>query len=142
MDEKTDQQFIASLDMTDEMRIQLAIDEFYEFTKGFDGDTDKIVRMKLIRNNIINMVHTYLKKYNNELIMKEFYERLKKAKQNAIRDNKIHKYEQFMNEIRVVQEYKGIQENIAEKLGEQLFEMFKNSEVIDNGRTATNDTNI
>lgn len=135
---------LAEQDITDEMRIQFAMDEFYENMKGFDNSIDKLRRIKLMRNNIVNMMDTYLKKFNNRLIMQEFYEKLQKAKAKATNNGKINKYTQFMNEMRVMQEYKGIRENIAEKLGEQLFELFKNSknsEVIPRDiHTETNDT--
>ena len=71
------------------------------------------------------MMDTYLKKYDNNMIMKDFYKKLRTAKQKAIQGNKINKYNQYMNEIRVIQEFKGIDENIADKLAEQLFEQWK-----------------
>lgn len=112
----------APIDITDEMRIQFAIDEFYEYIKGYDGEPEKITRMKLMRNNILNIMDTYLKKFDNPLIMKDFRKRLIRAKQDATNNDKILKYNQFMNEIRVVQEFKGIKENIASKLADQIFQ--------------------
>ena len=100
---------------TDEGRIQIAINEFYESIKSYDDDIDKFRKITIMRNNIINMTDTYLKKFKNKLIMKEFYTRLKKAKKTAK-----NKYQQYMNEIRVIQEYKGIQENIADKLATEF----------------------
>jgi len=141
MEEEQNQQYLADPNLTDEMRIQIAIDEFYDFVKTFDGESEKITKMKLMRNNILNITDTYLKKFNNELILEEFRERLLDAKKNASNNGKINKYKQFMNELRVVQEYKGIQQNIAEKLAEQLFDLFKKSEVLPDGRPTTNDTN-
>lgn len=111
--------------MSDEMRIQFTIDEFYEITKRLENDQDKIRALKLLRNIAINMMDTYLKKYDNQMIMKDFYTRLTMAKTKATVGNKINKYQQYMNEIRVIQEFKGIDENIAEKLAEQLFEQWK-----------------
>jgi len=115
--------------MSDEMRIQFTIDEFYEITKRLENDQDKIRALKLLRNIAINMMDTYLKKYDNNMIMKDFYEKLTKAKTKAIQGNKINKYQQYMNEIRVIQEFKGIDENIADKLAEQLFEQWKQWEI-------------
>jgi len=120
MEEEQDR-ILASQDMTDEMRIQFAIDEFYEYVKGFDGESEKITRLKLMRNNILNIMDTYLKKFDNKMIMDDFYKRLVKAKDNATRNNIVYKYNQYMNEIRVIQEFKGIKENIAQKLAEQIF---------------------
>ena len=141
MEEEQNQQYLADPNLTDEMRIQIAIDEFYGFVKTFDGESEKVTKMKLMRNNILNMTDTYLKKFNNELILEEFRERLSDAKKKASNNGKVNKYKQFMNELRVVQEYKGIQQNIAEKLAEQLFDLFKDSEVLPDGGPATNDTN-
>ena len=138
MEEVQQEPILSSLDITDEMRIQFAIDEFYENMKGFDGE--KITRVKLLRNNIINMMDTYLKKFNNQMIMKDFYKRLKEGKIKAGNNGRVNKYTQFMNEIRVVQEFKGIKENLAEKLSEQLFELFKKSEVVEYGETTADDT--
>ena len=119
MEEQSD--LIARQDMTDEMRIQFAIDEFYEFMKSLDNyDPEKLIRALLMRNNLINMCDTYLKKFNNKLITDDFYSRLKTAKENARQNGGINKYHQYMNEVRVIQEFKGIEENIIDKLSEQL----------------------
>lgn len=123
-------ELIARQDITDEMRIQFAIDEFYEYIKAFDDtDPDKITRVLLMRNNLVNMMDTYLKKFNNQLILDDFYNRLDKAKEEAIDDGYINVYNQYMNEIRVIQEFKGIEENISDKLADQLFERCKQWEV-------------
>ena len=129
----------SDLDITDEMRIQFAIDEFYESTKQYDGDSEKTVRLKLMRNNIINMMDTYLKKFDNPLIMNDFRNRLIKAKKDATIGNRVHKYKQYMNEIRCIQEFKGIKENIANKLAEQLIDIWRNSEVIPDADAPQND---
>jgi len=126
-------EIIASQDMTDEMRIQFQIDKFYEYMETFTQEQSQIRKIKLIRNNLVNMMDTYLKKFQNNLIMNSFYQKLQGAKIDSINNGFINKYYQYMNEIRVIQEFKGIQENIAEKLAEQLFEMIKNSEVISDG---------
>jgi len=115
----------AQLDLTDAMRIQLGVDEFYEFVKNFEGETEKITRMKLMRNNILNMMDTYLKKFDNPLILKDFRQRLAKAKNNATNNGRIIKYNQYMNEIRVIQEFKGIKENISQKLADQIYKKIK-----------------
>jgi hypothetical protein len=130
--ENEQQHFMGNVEVTDEMRIQFAVDEFYEFMKTFDGSKDKIQKARLQRNNILNMTDTYLKKFNNDNIMQDFYNRLIKAQQNAVRNGRLNKYTQWMNEIRVIQEFKGIQENIAEKLADQLFDLFKNSPRVPN----------
>lgn len=132
MDEENRNQnhVLSDLDITDEMRIQFAMDEMYEFTKQFDGEPEKVTRLKLMRNNILNMMDTYLKKFDNELIMEDFHNKMLKAKQDATKNGRINKYVQFMNELRVVQEFKGIKENIADKLAEQLFNTWLNSEII------------
>jgi len=138
------QQILSELDLTDEMRIQFAIDEFYEYTKQFDGSSEKITRMKLMRNNILNMMDTYLKKFDNPLIMDDFHNKMLEAKNQATNNGRRNKYLQYMNEIRVVQEFKGIKENIADKLAEQLIEMWRNSEVIERevkNAVPTDDTN-
>ena len=132
MEDEQYDMFLARQDLTDEMRIQFTIDEFYEFTKRFDdSDPEHITKVLLMRNNLVNMMDTYLKKFNNSLITKDFYNRLKKAKKDATNNGYINKYTQYMNEIRVIQEFKGIEENIVEKLAEQLFKIFKDSEVIE-----------
>jgi len=124
--EENQDEIIARQDLTDEMRIQFAIDDFYEFIKRFDdSDPDHITKILLMRNNLVNMMDTYLKKFNNILITNDFYSRLKKAEKEAINNGYINKYNQYMNEIRVIQEFKGIEENIVEKLAEQLFEQWK-----------------
>jgi len=130
---------LSDLDITDEMRIQFAMDELYEFTKQFDGEPEKVTRLKLMRNNILNMMDTYLKKFDNELIMKDFHNKMLKAKQDATKNGRTNIYLQVMNEMRVVQEFKGIKENIADKLAEQLIEIWRNSEVIPNGVPPAND---
>ncbi|MCK4830199.1 hypothetical protein KA005_81530 [bacterium] len=128
MEDKQEEIF-AGQDLTDEMRIQFSIDEFYEFIKRFDdSNPEHITKILLMRNNLVNMMDTYLKKFNNSLITKDFYERLKKAKDNAITGTKLNKYTQYMNEIRVIQEFKGIEENIAEKLADQVFARCKEGE--------------
>ena len=120
MEDDTDQQptFIADPNMTDEMKIGFTVDEFYEHLKNYD--TEKMPQTKLQRNIMLNKVDSYLKKFNNEAIMNEYYERLKNAIKDATINGKIHKYQQFLNEIRVVQEYLGIRENISEKLAEDF----------------------
>jgi len=132
MDEENQNQsrVLSELDLTDEMRIQFAIDELYEFMKQFDGESEKVTRMKLMRNNILNMMDTYLKKFDNPLIMEDFHSKMLRAKQDATKNGRVNKYVQCMNEMRVVQEFKGIKENIADKLAEQLIDTWRNSEVI------------
>lgn len=118
-------QLIARQDITDEMRIQFAIDELYEFLKTiYDDDPDNLERVVLMRNNILNMMDTYLKKFNNPLIVDEFYKRLKKAREN-IKD----KYQQYMNEMRVVQEFRGVEDLIVNKLAEQYFKEWEEWEL-------------
>ena len=56
------------------------------------------------------------------MILDEFYKKLKTAKEKAVRDGYINKYVWYMNEIRVIQEMKGIQEDISEKLAEQFIQ--------------------
>jgi len=134
---------LSELDITDEMRIQFAIDELYEFMKQFDGESEKVTRMKLMRNNILNMMDTYLKKFDNPLIMNDFHKKMREAKKNATNNGRIDLYLQVMNEMRAVQEFKGIKENIADKLAEQLIDTWRNSEVIgeDVNAVPKNDTN-
>ena len=141
MDDENQNQsrILSKLDVTDETRIQFAMDEMYEFTKQFDGESEKVTRLKLMRNNILNMMDTYLKKFDNGLIMEGFHDKMLKARQDATKNGKLNKYLQFMNEMRVVQEFKGIKENIANKLADQLIEIWANSEVISNATTTTND---
>jgi len=124
---------IASQDITDEMRIQFTIDKFYEILETFSGSNKQMLKLKILRNNLINMMDTYLKKFKNQIIMESFYKKLREAKKQATHNGSISKYYQYMNEIRVIQEFKGIQEDISDKLAEQLFELFKNSEMIQNG---------
>jgi hypothetical protein len=119
------QQFLADPNLTDQQRIQLNIDEFYQSMKSVTQDPEKIIQIKLMRNNIINMVDSYLKKFDNKEIMTEFYNRLKQAYNIATKNNVVNKYVQYMNEIRLIQEYLGMSENIAEKLAEQLFDQWK-----------------
>jgi len=119
------QQFLADPNLTDEQRIQFNIDEFYQMMKSFANDPDKVLQVKLMRNNIINMVDSYLRKFDNPAITKEFYRRLTIAKDHATKGNRVHKYNQYMNEIRLTQEYLGMSENIADKLAEQLFNQWK-----------------
>ena len=129
---------IASQDITDEMRIQFQIDKFYEFIEGFNQEQSQIRKIKLMRNNLVNMMDTYLKKFQNNLIMDSFYKKLKETKKNATSNGFVNKYNQYMNEIRVIQEFKGVKENIADKLAEQLIDLFRNSEVIERAKS-TND---
>ena len=140
MDEGLESPILAEQDITDEMRIQFTLDELYENLKSFDGDDDKLRRIKLLRNNAINMMDTYLKKFDNKSIMDDFYQKLKNAKLNALNNGMINKYVQYMNEIRVVQEFKGIKENIAQKLGDQIFENIMNSEEVKNNGNEQDDT--
>ena len=123
------EQVLAGEDIT-EMRIQFAIDELYEAFKVFDGDSERFRKIKIMRNNIVNMMDTYLKKFNNSLIMKDFYSKLQNAKKKAMNNGRVNKYVQIMNELRVVQEFKSVKENIVEKLGKQLLDRWINSEVI------------
>jgi len=130
MENKNNEQnrYIEYYEFNDEEIIQININEFYEFTKHFDDhDPDHINKILLMRNNLVNMMDTYLKKFNNPLIIKEFYKLLNDAKNKSIKNGKINKYNQYMNEIRVIQEYKGMKEKLAEKLAKQLFYLFKNS---------------
>lgn len=140
MDEDFDEiqqetQMMQKYDYTDEDRIQMAIDEFYTVTKTLYGETErltldeKISHMKNIRNSIINITDTCLKKFNNKMIMKDFYKKLKEAKENAINNGSINKYKQYMNEIRVVQEFKEVKTNISDKLAIQLFEEWEKWEL-------------
>lgn len=119
-DEQRQQKYIGDVDLTDEMRIQFSLDEFYNSMIGFEGLPDQLTKMKLRRNNLVNVMATYLKKYNNPELMKEFYINLKKAKEQATKKHRINKYEQYMNEIRVVQDYLKIRENLAEKVAHTI----------------------
>lgn len=110
---------------TDDELIQNKINEFYERILTFDGDPDKFIRIKLLRNNIVNITDTYLKKFQNDVILQDFYSKLRKAKKDATKSGKINKYSQFMGEIRVIQEFKGIREIISDKLAEKLFKQWK-----------------
>lgn len=128
--EEIKERILAKQDLTDEERIFFAIDEFYEILKTLsDDDPDKYRFIVLIRNNIINMNITYLKKFNNPLILKKFYKELKKAKENARNNGKINKYKQFMNEIRVVQDFRGVEEIIINELANYYFEQWENWEL-------------
>jgi len=131
---------LAEEDITDVDHIQRGINNFYTLTEIDDEGIEKIRHLKLIRNNVINMTDTYLKKFNNDLIMKDFYKKLKNAKKNAIENGCINKYKQYMNEIRVIQEFKGISSDIAKKLGDQFFDLW-NKWRIRNEKISTNDTN-
>lgn len=114
------QQYLGDLDISDEMRIQFSLDEFYNSIIGFEGLPDQITKMKLRRNNLVNVMATYLKKFNNPDLMKEFYTNLKNAKEQATKKGRINKYQQYMNEIRVVQDYLKIRENLAEKVAHTI----------------------
>lgn len=128
--EEIKERILAKQDLTDEERIFFAIDEFYEILKTLsDDDPDKYRFIVLIRNNIINMNLTYLKKFNNPLILKKFYKELKKAKENARNNGRINKYKQFMNEIRVVQDFRGVEEIIINELANYYFEQWENWEL-------------
>ena len=117
---------IARQDLTDEMRIQLAIDELYEFMKTlYNDDPDNLDCVVLMRNNILNMTDTYLKKFNNPLIIKEFYKRLGQAEEGAKKDGYINKYKQYMSEMRVVQEFRGVEDIIIDELAKQYFKEWK-----------------
>jgi len=122
-EENTGSDFIAPVDMTDEMRIQFTIDKFYEKMENLNQNKPEHIRqIKILRNNLVNMTDTYIKKFKNKLILDEFYKKLKTAKEKAVRDGYINKYVWYMNEIRVIQEMKGIQEDISEKLAEQFIQ--------------------
>ena len=75
-------------------------------------------------------MRVYLAKFNNKPILDDFEKELKKAKEKSIRNNRLYFYEWYLNEMYVVGCFLGIRENIADKLGEQLYEIFENSEVI------------
>ena len=124
------EQLIARQDLTDEMRIQLAIDELYEFMKTLYGDgPDNLERVVLMRNNILNMMDTYIKSFNNPLILKEFYDRLQKAEEQAKNNGYTDTYEQCLNEMRVVQEFRGVEEIIIDKLAKQYFKEWEEWEL-------------
>lgn len=132
MNEEQSTEFIAPQDITDEQRIQNNINKFYEKTENFTQKRDQIRKIKLLRNNIINITDTYLKKFNNKKIIEDFYKKLKEAKKQATKNKKINKYNQYMNEIRVIQEFKGIKENLANDLADQLIGIWKDSEEVKN----------
>lgn len=112
-------------ELTEEQRIQIWIDNFYALNEEFTGENAQFKRMRNIRNNIINKMESYLKTFRNNPILDEFKDSLKKAKTDAIHNNKLNRYHQYFNEVRVAQEFKSIEENLAEKLGEQLFDEWK-----------------
>ena len=134
MDEE-EQTYLGEKDLTDEMRIQFAIDELYAFLVSFEPTKKNIRKAWSMRNNIKNMSESNLKKYKNDLIITEFSEQLKKAKEKAIKDGILNKYKQWMNEIGVFQDYKGINVNIVDILSNQLIKMFRKSDVIKRGKT-------
>lgn len=121
-EENSDSNIIAEQGLTDEMRIQFAIDKFYETTEGFNRTPEQLRHLRNLRNNIINMMDTYLKKFQNQEIMDDFYKRLAEAKDEATINGEINKYHQYMNEIRVIQELLGIRENIAYKLADSYIQ--------------------
>jgi len=112
-------------ELTETQRIQQWIDKFYENNEQFTGETLQFKRMRNIRNNIINKMESYLKTFRNQPIMDDFKKQLQQAYNDAISNGKLNRYKQYFNEIRVVQEFKAIEENLAEKLGEQYFQEWK-----------------
>ena len=106
------------------MSIQLWIDKFYEINEKFTGQRDQFNHLRNIRNNIKNKMDSYLKTFRNQPIMDDFYTQLIQARNDATIQGKLNRYKQYMNEIRVIQEFKGIQDNITEKLADQLYDQW------------------
>ena len=52
--EEQKQQYIGDPNLTDQQRIQLNIDEFYNTLKTFENTPEKTQQIRIMRNNIIN----------------------------------------------------------------------------------------
>ena len=120
----------ADQDLSDEVRVNLAIFEFNEVANTINNDNSQevIAKMKARRNVIVNMMEVYLAKFNNKAIMVDFFESLEKAKADATKNGKVHKYLQFLNEIKTVGFFLGIRENISNKLAEQTLDAMMQEE--------------
>lgn len=114
-------------DLSDEDKINSAISKFYDDANSINDDNvdDVIERLKARRKVIINMMQVYLAKFNNKLIVDDFDKALNNAKKDATENEKCYKYDQYLNEIRVVGTFLGIREKISEKLGDQLFDLWE-----------------
>ena len=90
--------------LSDEEKINSAISKFYDDANSINDDNvdDVIERLHARRNVIINMMQVYLAKFNNKLITDDFDKALDKAKKDATDNGKLYKYDQYLNEIRVV----------------------------------------
>lgn len=121
---------LADQDLSDEFQIKLAISEFYVVAKNINEDNkdDIVEKLRAHRNVVINMMRVYLAKFNNNIIINDFEKELKKAKNDAIKNGKVHFYIQFLNEIQVVGTFLGIRENISEKLSEQILDAMMKEE--------------
>jgi hypothetical protein len=121
---------LAEQDFSDEMQIKFAISDFYERANSINNTNSQEVigTLKARRNVIVNMMQVYLSKFDNKIIMDDFATALKKAKKEAIKDGKLHKYPQVLNEIRAVGVFLGIRQNIADKLAEQLLTVMQQEE--------------
>ena len=129
-DEEKQKSVPADQDFSDEFQIRFSISEFYQVANTINDDNaqDSIMKLKARRNVIINMMHVYLSKFNNKPIMDDFINALKRAKKDAVKDRKLYKYVQYLNEIRTVGKFLGIRENISDKLAEQLLNVILEEE--------------
>ena len=121
---------LADQDLSDEFKVNLAISEFNEVANAINNDNSQevIAKLKARRNIIVNMMQVYLAKFNNKPVLDDFFTALEKAKDDATKDGKVHKYLQYLNEIKTVGFFLGIRENIADKLAEQTLDAMMEEE--------------
>ena len=113
---------LAEEDVPDEVRIKVTIAEFYDVANTIFEDNleDIIDKLKARRNVIITMMRVYLANFENDPIIDDFEEKLKKAKESAE-----HRYLQYLNEIKVVGIFLGIKENLTDKMADQFYKKMK-----------------
>ena len=68
------------------------------------------------------MMHVYISKFNNDFVMNEYRDTMKKTLTNVLdENNKGDGYTVFLRIVETVSLYIGIRENISDKLAEELF---------------------
>ena len=113
-------------DMSDESRLKLFIQGFYEIASTINENNheDVLDRLTAATNVILSMMHTYLCKFNNQLILDDYINAMKKTI-NDHQDKTNNPFFVYHGIVETVSIFLGLQENISDKLAEQLFEQWK-----------------
>jgi len=113
----------ATQEINDEYQIRCAIAEFYEIANSINDDNrDEVIEKLTARANVIfSMVHVYLAKFNNKLILDDYTNTQKKVlKETSDKDGKCDPFTVELRLIETVGLFLGIRENLSEKISEQL----------------------